>query len=76
MTVINLYQSKFSLKNSSNCIIILFIQFFYMCFLIILILRLFVLKSSFFMRLNIYYKQKIKLGFQKMATANKIASTI
>lgn len=38
-----------------------------------LVLNFFVLSSNFFARLSICHRQKIKLGFQKMAVANKIA---
>lgn len=44
--------------------------------LTISLLRFFVLRPSFLMRLSMYSKQGTKLGSQKMTTTNKIASTM
>lgn len=76
MTTIDFYQPKFSLKSLFNYTIVRLAQIFRICFLTMSILSLFVLNPSFFARLNVYRKQKIKLGFQKIVAANKNASTI
>ena len=44
-----------------------------MCFFTISFLSVFILSHSFFVRLSMCCKQKIKLGFQKIVVVNKIA---
>lgn len=72
MIAVNLYQSIFILKSLFNCIIILLAQIFYIYPLPISILSSFFLNFGFFARLSVSYRQKIKLGFQKMAAGDKI----
>lgn len=73
MMTIHLHQPGFLLKSSFNYAIVLLTQIFYMCSLTMLVLNFFILSPNFFAKLSICHRQKIKLGFQKIAVANKIA---
>ena len=76
MTAVILYQSEFSLKSASNCLIVLLAQIDCMRFLTRALERFFVLKPSFVARLSVWRGQGIKLGSQKIVTANEIVSTM
>lgn len=76
MIIVDLHQPEFSLKSSSNCAVILSAQIFYIHSLNMSILSAFVVSPSFFARLSVCRRQKIKLRFQKVFGANGIASII
>ena len=76
MTVIDFHQLKFLLKSLFNYTIILLVQIFCMRSLTILVLSFLVMSFSFFARLNVCHRQKIKLEFQKISVANKIIFTM
>lgn len=76
MTAIDLHKSGFSLKSLSNYDIVLFAQIFNIRSLPMSVLMLFVLKPSFFARLSVCCRQRIKFKSQKIATVDRIASTM
>ena len=76
MTAIVLYRFDFSLKNASNCLIILLVWINYMRSLTRTLERFLVLKPRFLTRLSVWHRQSTKLGFQKIAAASKIILTL
>ena len=76
MTAVALHQSRFFLKNASNCLIVLLAQIDCMHSLTRALERFLVLRPIFLTKLSVWRGKGTKLRSQKIAAASKIVSTM